>query len=544
MKQNAAVCTSPITQLEALKRESSAYKELNTLIKAIYPLIYIQTFEEERAKVALRDIVKDKKMTMYEWTIANGLRSVGGQVDESKKKEYSQINDPSQMLSFISSHNESALFLLKDFHAFMKDAEIIRSIRDIVNSTVTNTEIYKPIVISSPVLTIPTEIEKLTHVVQFPLPGPVEIKAVLDDALEMCGLVITPEHQNNVIKACQGLTVEEIYNILSKSFVDKGAFDVSIILEDKKQVIQKSGVLEYYENLEEFANVGGLELAKSYIQKRTSSFTEEAKAYGIPEPKGVLILGVQGCGKSLLCKAISGLWNIPLIKMDVGRIMSGLVGSSEENMRKALKTAEAISPCVLWLDEIEKALSGSGSSNFSDGGTTARVMSTMLTWLNEKTAPVFVVATANSVLQLPPELLRKGRFDEIFYVGLPYKEEREEIFNIHLTKKKRDPSKFDVKTLAANTDQFSGAEIEQAIIDAMHDSFHDNVEVDTQHILKAVSKAVPLAVTMREAIAQTRQWCSERARFASPYEEEAYNKRTSESAEPEMKRKKSFKLTD
>jgi SpoVK/Ycf46/Vps4 family AAA+-type ATPase len=542
MTQNVAVCTSPLTQLDALKTESSAYRELDTLIKAIYPLIYIQTFEEERAKNALRDITKTKGMTMYEWTIANGLRSVGGQTEDSKKKEYSQMNDPSAILMFIAQHKESSLFLLKDFHAFMKDAEVIRSMRDIVNDTVVNTDVYKPIVISSPVLTIPTEIEKLTHVVQFALPGPVEIKAVLNDALQMCALDITEDHQNNVVKACQGLTVEEIYNILSKSFVEKGAFDISIILEDKKQVIQKSGVLEYYENLEEFANVGGLELAKSYIQKRTSSFTEEAKAYGIPEPKGVLILGVQGCGKSLLCKAISGLWEIPLIKMDVGRIMSGLVGSSEENMRKALKTAEAISPCVLWLDEIEKALSGSGSSNFSDGGTTARVMSTMLTWLNEKTAPVFVVATANSVLQLPPELLRKGRFDEIFYVGLPYEEERKEIFNIHLTKKKRDPANFDVAALAASTDQFSGAEIEQAIIDAMHDSFHDNVEVDTDHILKAIGKAVPLAITMREAIAQTRQWCSERARFASPYEEAAHANKTKE---PDLNapRKKSFKLT-
>jgi SpoVK/Ycf46/Vps4 family AAA+-type ATPase len=362
----AAKKETAVSALEAMRSQTPAIRELDVLIKSVYPMIYVQTHEEERAKQALKDIARNNNLSMYEYTIANGLRPVQGEMSEADQKRFKRMS-PEDVLGHISTANESAIFYLKDFHSFMKDATIVRFMRDIINDSMAEVskDTYKPIIVSSPVLQIPVEIEKLTHVVKFSLPCYEEIEKIVTEATVPCELSLDHEEMTSIIRSCQGLTIDEIYNILSKSFVEKGTFDISVILEDKKQVIQKSGVLEYYENLEKFADVGGMDLLKDWIGKRSAAFSDEAKAFGLPDPKGILLLGIQGCGKSLVCKSISGLWKVPLIKMDVGRVMSGLVGSSVENMRKALATAESISPCILWLDEIEKGLAGSGSSNFS-----------------------------------------------------------------------------------------------------------------------------------------------------------------------------------
>jgi SpoVK/Ycf46/Vps4 family AAA+-type ATPase len=294
---------------------------------------------------------------------------------------------------------------------------------------------------------------------------------------------------------------------------------IDIVLTEKKQIIGKSGVLEYFDNLEEFANVGGMTGLKDWLQKRSIAFTDAAKEFGLPDPKGLLVLGIPGTGKSLVCKAVAGLWKVPLIRSDVGRIMSGLVGSSEDNMRKALRTAESISPCIMWIDEIEKGLSGTGSSNMSDAGTTARVFGTFIQWLQDKTAPVFVIATANNVKELPPELLRKGRFDEIFFVDLPSQDERKEIFRIHLTKRGRNPEEFDLDALAEKAAGFSGAEIEQTVISAMFNVFiGDNPgarDIDTDAVLLAARDVIPLSKTSKEQIDGMREWAATRARPAS-----------------------------
>ncbi|RYX99815.1 AAA family ATPase, partial [bacterium] len=285
--------------------------------------------------------------------------------------------------------------------------------------------------------------------------------------------------------------------------------------KEKKQIIRKSGLLEFYPTQEDMSTVGGLDNLKSWLNKRTEAFTKKARDYGLPEPKGILLLGVSGSGKSLVAKAVSSLWQLPLLRLDIGRLFSSLVGSSEENMRKTIKTAESVAPCLLWLDEIDKGFSGSGSSNVSDGGTTSRVLSSFLTWMQEKNNPVFIIATANDISRLPPELLRKGRFDEIFFLDLPKAEERIEIFNIHLKKRGRRSENFDLNLFASNTDGFSGSEIEELIISAMYDSFEENREVTTADIMNTIKHAVPLSHTMKESIDQLRDWTRSRARPAS-----------------------------
>jgi SpoVK/Ycf46/Vps4 family AAA+-type ATPase len=307
----------------------------------------------------------------------------------------------------------------------------------------------------------------------------------------------------------------EAENVFARSLVEKRTLDVETILSEKEQVIRKSGVLEYYPASEKFSDVGGLNALKDWLSTRQAAFTEKARDFGLPEPRGILILGVQGCGKSLTCKAIGSLWRLPLLRLDIGRIFSGIVGSSEENVRRAIRVAESVAPVVLWMDEMEKGFAGVKSSPFSDAGTTSRVFGTFVTWLQEKTAPVFVVATANDISQLPPELMRKGRFDEIFFVDLPSEEERKDIFAIHLSKRKRDPKSFDLDLLAKNTPGFSGAEIEQSVVSALFDAFHAGRELNTDDIVKAVKQSVPLSVTMEEEISSLREWARTRARAAS-----------------------------
>ncbi len=318
-----------------------------------------------------------------------------------------------------------------------------------------------------------------------------------------------------VVESALGLTLVEAENVFSKSAVRTHTFDLETILEEKKQIIRKSGLLEYYEHREEFSDVGGMEILKDWLVKRRAAFGARARDFGLPLPKGILLIGVPGTGKSLTAKAVGALWQMPLLRLDVGKIFAGLVGSSEENVRTVIKTAEAIAPAILWIDELEKGFSGTGSSGQTDGGTTSRVFSTFLTWLQEKSTPVFVIATANNVHQLPPELLRKGRFDEIFFCDLPDREDRRSIIDIHLRKKKRDPGQFEMDKLVDATTDYSGAELEQAVIAALYDAFDTGGDLTTESLLKTFGELVPLAITMRENIDSMRDWARTRARMAS-----------------------------
>ena len=361
-------------------------------------------------------------------------------------------------------------------------------------------------------------------VVEFGLPRIEDFDQLLDRIIDdvkdtpQVQIDLNADARERLLHAAGGLTLKEAENVFAKTLVLNGkldADDVSVIFSEKQQIIKKSGLLEYYEATEDFSQVAGLDNLKQWLVKRRIAFTDRAARFGLSPPRGVMLLGVQGCGKSLCAKAVASLWNLPLLRFDVGQMFSSLVGSSEENVRRAIQTAESVAPVILWIDEIDKALAGSAASAGSDGGTSTRVFGTILTWLSEKSSPVFVICTANEIAHLPPELLRKGRLDEIFFVDLPSDNERVEILRIHLKKRSRDPGKFDLAALARASEGFSGAEIEEAVISALFDAFSGQVELSTELIQKTLAETVPLSKTMNEEMSRLRSWASGRARPAS-----------------------------
>ena len=418
---------------------------------------------------------------------------------------------------------EPALFVFKDFHPFLSrhHPTVVRRLKEIALHLKHS---HKTVILVSPVLEIPVELDKEITVLNLPLPGLAELGGLLDHLVEelhrykQIEVCLPPAGRERLLQAALGLTLTEAENVFARIVVQTGGLtgtEVAEVLEEKQQIIRKSGLLEYYPACETFSDVGGLAALKDWLDKRTAAFTEEARAFGLAAPKGVLLLGVQGCGKSLCAKAVSSQWQLPLLRFDMGRMFGSLVGSSEENVRRAIAVAESVAPAVLWVDEIDKAFAGAQGSAVADGGTTARVFGTFLTWLSEKTAPVFVVATANDITQLPPELLRKGRLDEIFFVDLPSAAERREIFRIHLQKRRRDPAAFDLAELAAACPDFSGAEIEESVNSALYDVFASREELGTRHLLAALRETSPLARTLAEHIQRLRSWAAGRARPAS-----------------------------
>ena len=491
-------------------------REIEILIRARYPIIYLVTWEEKRVVDVLSAIARSRNKGLYTWTITEGLSSptTGGRFPDTLK-------DPMMMLEHVKSSKESAIYVLKDFHPLTEDFRIVRKLKDVANAIKTS---HNTLVIMGSELKIPGELEKEITVVDYPLPEYRELKQLLDKLVESVQrnprvkIELTPEVEEKIIKAALGLTIMEAENVFARAVVMNnhlGEEDIDVILSEKEQIIRKTGMLEYYHADDKFSSVGGLDHLKGWLVKRGAAFTQKARDYGLPQPKGILLLGVQGCGKSLCAKVVSSLWNLPLLRLDMGSIFSGIIGSSEGNVRKAIKMAESLSPCILWMDEIEKGFSGIKSSGTSDGGTTARVFGTLLSWMQEKTSPVFVIATANDISQLPPELLRKGRFDEIFFVDLPTGTERTQIFEIHFKKRNRDPEKFDVASLVETSRGFSGAEIEQAIISAMYDAFSQERDVETDDVRNALEETFPLSKTMEEKITHLRRWADQRARKAS-----------------------------
>jgi hypothetical protein len=475
-----------------------------------------------RVQNILVEIAAKRQKKVYEWTYSSGIVAAGTSI-QSQKSRNSSTKEPLAALDMVIDQVEPALFLFKDFHPFLtkNNFAVIRRLKDIALHLKNS---FKTIVLLSPVLEIPAELDKEITVLSFPQPTKEDLGALLDKILDdVRGLKnvqveLEADGRDKLLQAALGLTLSEAENVFAKIIVKHqrlGGEHVQEVFAEKQQIIRKSGLLEYYSANEDFAHVGGLAVLKDWLNKRVVAFTPEAHTFGLPAPKGILLLGVQGCGKSLSAKAVSRLWQLPLLRFDMGRMFGSLVGSSEENVRRAIAVAESIAPTVLWVDEIDKALVGSQSSGVTDGGTTARVFGTFLTWLSEKTAPVFVVATANDVSQLPPELLRKGRLDEIFYVDLPSADERVEIFRIHLSKRGRNPDKFDLAALVGVSSDFSGAEIEEAIISALYDAFYAGQELSTDHVLEALRQTVPLAKTMAERITPQRQWAAGRARSAS-----------------------------
>lgn len=493
---------------------ASFLQSLDTLIRARYPLIHLASWEEQRVEAMVGQLARRHGKQLWTWSCIAGLQRQGAPTRSRDGTE-----EPLKALDAVEKLPDPSIVVLNDFHPCLHDQRIVRRLRELAHSLKSS---WTTVMLLSPTLSIPVELEKDLTVLDVPLPSFNDLAQLLR---EIVGVVrknnratvhLTRADAEQLVKAAQGLTLSEAENAFARAIATDDrldAADVSLILEEKRQVIRKSGLLEYYPADESLQGVGGLDNLKQWLRRRGAAFDAAARRFGLPEPKGLLLLGVQGCGKSLTAKAIASQWNMPLLRLDMGRIFSGLVGSSEENLRRAIRAAEGVAPVVLWVDEIEKGLAG--SSGGSDTGVSARVFGALLTWLQEKTVPVFVVATANRIDALPPELLRKGRFDEIFFIDLPSHPERREIVEIHLRRRNRDPATFDLDRLADLSRQFSGAELEQAVISALYHAFEDRTELTQAHLEQSVSETYPLATTMGEEITRLRQWAAHRTRPAS-----------------------------
>ncbi len=489
-------------------------EELSILIQAQYPLIYLVTSEEERSEQAIAMIAQSKpQQKVFVWTVTHGI------VEYGQPRNTTQHNtvSPEAAIEWVIRQREPGIFIFKDLHPFIDSPATTRWLRDAIASFKGT---QKAIILMSPVQTVPIELEKEVVVLDFPLPTMAELNLVLSNQLqESRNRKITTETREKLLKATLGLTKDEAEKVYRKAYVTTGKLteaEVDIVLSEKKQLIRRNGILEYIEEDETIDSVGGLDELKRWLTQRSNAFTERAREYGLPQPKGMLILGVPGCGKSLIAKTTCRLWGLPLLRLDMGRVYDGsMVGRSEANLRNALKTAESISPVILFIDELDKAFAGTSGSADSDGGTSSRIFGSFLTWMQEKNSPVFVMATANRVERLPGEFLRKGRFDEIFFVDLPTSEERQEIFKIHLHKRRREIDRFDIEQLAKVSDGFSGAEIEQAIIAAMYDAFAQDREFTQLDIIAAIKATLPLSKTMTEQVTALRDWARQRARPAA-----------------------------
>ncbi|WHY78021.1 AAA family ATPase [Neobacillus sp. WH10] len=510
---------------------------LANLLKARFPYLYIQTWEEDRVLSLIRSVAQDTELIktpreVFTWRMTNGIQ-------DHSRQTVGDCKQPLKALEFIEKHDRPCIVVLQDFHVYfggqgrLPDFQVIRKLRDILGKIKQSPSPIN-VIFTSPFLMIPEDLHKDITIVDFDLPSFNEIQAVLDEMIQInqqsgrIQISLTNEEKERLAKAALGLTLSEAENAFARAMVEDGKLDihdVEIILEEKEQIIKKTGILEFITSDLKIEDVGGLENLKRWLAKRNKSWLDSARKYGLPAPKGVLITGVPGCGKSLISKSISSMWQLPLLRLDMGKIFSGIVGSSEENMRKAIKTAEAISPSILWIDEIEKGFSG--ISNGGDSGISSRIFGQFLTWMQEKTSPVFVIATANNISGLPPELMRKGRFDEIFFVDLPTLRERKEILKVHIHKRIKDPEVMGyfkltdevLESLAKQCEGFVGAEIEHLVIDALFEAYSGNRSISLEDFERAISNTVPLSVTQAEQIRQIREWANVRAVAATPQED-------------------------
>ena len=475
--------------------------EFVLLLKARYPIVYIVTNEEERIEYLIKYCAKKYvTRTYYSWDFIDGYQGNPNDTGFAAR-------NPLEALDLIDklTPETASIFVLKDYDNFLKDFSVIRTLKNLSRSLKTQP---KNIVIVSSELNIPDSLKEFVTLLEFPLPSYAEILEELNRLTSALQQDIPPETINNIATACQGLSLERIRRVLSKVIAKYGEIDDSsptLILQEKKQIIQQTQLLEFCLTDKSLSDLGGLDNFKDWLKLRSKAFSQEAIEYGLPYPKGLLLVGVQGTGKSVAAKIIAYEWKLPLLRLDFGRLFASLIGQSEQRVRKMIEIAEALSPCVLWVDEIDKAFAGAQSSG--DSGTTSRVLATFITWLAEKTSPVFVVSTANNVELIPPEILRKGRFDEMFFLNLPTEEEREAIFNVHLERFRPDSiENFQLPILSKLSKDFSGAEIEQVVIEAMRLGFNEGREFTNEDILVSIQNLVPLARTKSKELNQLKEW--------------------------------------
>lgn len=509
---------------------AQAQAQMYELIKAKFTLLYVRTVEERRVQAAAEGIGSTLGLPIYLWSISGGMYKVPR---EDEEPEVFDCDDPIKALDFIRSAKGRGIFVLRDFDPYIEpqpqNAMVIRSLRELADELAgLKQDVAKFAIIVAPRLVLPDSLRASTVVIDWPLPDRTELidtlTAVVDNTErkkpELLSELVKDkakrvELYSNVATSAQGLTLIEAQNAFALSMIKHRTIKAGEIADYKEQAVTKSGLLEWRKPKGGFARVAGLLDLRKWLIERKRGFSEAARAYGLDMPKGVLLTGVPGCGKSAMADALAFEWEIPLLSWDVGKTFGKYQGQSEEQIRTVIATAEAVAPCILRVDEAEKGFSGAGGSGEADGGSSGRMFATFLTWMQEKTAPVFVYATCNDADKIPAEFLRMGRFDQVFFVDLPNEEERRGIWEVHLGLRKRDPSKFDLDALVNASLDMSGAEIEGTLVNAMYSAFSAEEEVSSQHLLTACKATVPLNKTAPAGIEKVRTWANGRARKAS-----------------------------
>ncbi len=476
-------------------------EQLSLLVRARYALLYLVTHEELRVERRIKEIGVREGLTVWRWRATSGLLGPDGDPIQGTA-------GPADALRHVLSVPEPAIFVFQDFHQQLKDPLVVRHVRDLEPILAARRQ---GLLVVAPVLELPVEMEKDLTIIDVPLPDADETGMLLDEIAERNGITPPEVARTKLVRASLGLTSTEIRRMLHRIHLGGGRFtedDLPRVIEEKSRAIRASRYLEFWELNDDMAAVGGMDNLKLWLDQRAAAFTERARAFGLPAPKGLFLLGVQGCGKSLMAKCVAGSWQIPLLRLDMGAVFS-VRDQAESALRQTMKVAESLAPAVLWIDELEK-----GFSATTDPGA-GRALGSFLTWMQEKTVPVFVVATANEVRMLPPELLRKGRFDEIFFVDLPNVHERLAILDIHVRRLGRDPDKYDLTTVAEESERFSGAELEQVVISALFKAFSMERDLREEDLVDATRETVPLAITMDDRLKELREWARPRARRAS-----------------------------
>jgi ATP-dependent 26S proteasome regulatory subunit len=515
---------------------------LKILIESSTPIIVMETVEETRAVRLVRAASSPLNLAVFEWSIASGLVRCGSEIgmpvfeprfaantlgsthspDDAGAAAIYNSREPAQALGNLEGISIDAVFILKDFHRHIEDPVVVRRLRDVGQKFSEN---RRTVVITAPAITIPPELASLVEFVELPLPDKSRLRQIIDEVVVRLGKTRTFRRSldgpgiDAVANNLRGLTEEEADRAISQAVVTRYGLTsetISDVLEAKKELLRHSGMLEFVETSEDMAGIGGLENLKQWLQQRRGAWEDSARRFGLEPAKGVIILGVQGCGKSLCARAVAGQWKLPLVKFDSAAIFDKYIGETEKRIQKVFRVAEGLAPCVLWIDELEKVFAGSGPDSASvDAGVSSRILASFLSWMQDRKAPVFVAATCNNVTALPPELIRKGRFDELFFVDLPSSSERQQIFAIQLEKRKRNPDEFDLKQIAIAARGFSGAEIDAAVQGALYSAYASKEPLTTKTLIEALSQTVPLSTTRAEEIQSLRMWAKQRAVTAS-----------------------------
>jgi SpoVK/Ycf46/Vps4 family AAA+-type ATPase len=530
-----------------------ALERLKILLSSSTPIVVMETVEEMRAVRLVRAACSSLNLATFEWSIASGLvrcgSDVGGLVpeagfsatnlghDQSGAQGLYNSKEPAQALSNLEAMSLEAAFVLKDFHRHMDDPVVVRRLRDVGQKFSAN---RRTVIITAPSITIPAELASLVEFLELPLPDKLRLRQIIDEMSVRVGKTRTLKCSldsaglDAMANNLRGLTEEEAERAASQAIVTRYGVTsetVTDVLQAKKEQLRRSGMLEFIDvtgsdvagsnvagndAAENLASVGGLDNLKRWLAQRRGTWEDAARDFGLEPPRGAIILGVQGCGKSMCARAIAGEWKLPLVKFDTAAIYDKYIGETEKRIQKVFRVAEELAPCVFWIDELEKVFAGSGPDSASvDAGVSSRILAAFLSWMQDRKAPVFVAATCNNVTVLPPELIRKGRFDELFFVDLPNQAERKQIFAIHLTRRKRNPAEFDLDRVAAAAKGYSGAEIEAAVQTSLYAAFSSKQTVTTQGLLDALKATVPLSITRSEEIEELRTWARLRAVPAS-----------------------------